>query len=93
MFRVMSLWLNVQAVMALFLIVLFFIFQEQPELAVHVMMVIDGKITNVKATIVKRVTVINVKQVMSNLWEAMFAQHVTVLTDMSLVDLHVYLET
>ena len=93
MFRVMSLWLNVQAATVLFLIVQFSIFQEQPELAVPVMMVIDGKITNVKATIVKRVTVINVKQVMSNLWEAMFAQHVTVLTDMLLVDLHVYLET
>ena len=93
MFRVMSLWLNVQAATVLFLIVQFSIFQEQPEFAVPVMMVIDGKITNVKATIVKRVTVINVKQVMSNLWEAMFAQHVTVLTDMSLVDLHVYLET
>jgi len=92
-FRVMSLWLNVQAATVLFLIVQFSIFQEQPELAVPVMMVIDGKITNVKATIVKRVTVINVKQVMSNLWEAMFAQHVTVLTDMLLVDLHVYLET
>ena len=91
--KAMLLLLIVQAATDLFLTVLFSTFLVQPEFVVLVMMAIDGKITNVKATIVKLLTVINVRLVTSNLQEAMYVQHVIVLTDMSPMDLLVYLET
>lgn len=79
MFKVMSLFLNVQEVMDLFLIVLFSIFQEPQELATCVKMVIIGKLINVKTIFVRLTLVTHAKQDGLNLQEVVTVHNVTVL--------------